>query len=254
MTNAPPFKIVIPARYASVRLPGKPLLNIHNKTMLEHVYRCAKKTHAQQIVIATDDQRIADAAKVFAKDVCMTSKDHPTGTDRIAEVAMHYAWDANDIVVNLQGDEPLMPKALINQVAANLYQNNTASIATLCAPFIEVEDITDPSKVKVVFNRANMALYFSRSIIPFNRQAQAESLHHPVFRHIGLYAYRVNFLQAFAQMDACEIEQLEQLEQLRALWHGYNIHVDKAAELPGQDINTHEDLIAVEKIFAQRRV
>ncbi len=251
--RTPPFKIVIPARYASQRLPGKPLLTINNKTMLEHVYHCARQTDAQQIVIATDDQRIADVANTFTDDICLTSPEHPTGTDRIAEVATRYAWGDEVTVVNLQGDEPLMPVALINQVATNLHQHNNASIATLCAPLVNSEEMSDPSKVKVVFDSAQMALYFSRSVIPFYRAEQAEYPENSLFRHIGLYAYRVNFLKAFTNMVACEIEQLEQLEQLRALWYGYKIHVDYAVELPGQDVNTQEDLALVERLFNQHK-
>jgi len=250
--ETPRFRIVIPARYASHRLPGKPLLPIGDKTMLEHVYSCARKTDARQIVVATDDQRIADVASGFADEVCMTSPDHPTGTDRIAEVVTRYGWNDDEIVVNLQGDEPLMPAALVNQVARNLYANPRASISTLCTPMTENSDISDTSKVKVVFDHENLALYFSRSTIPFHRPGEMEPTKNTVFRHIGLYAYRVGFLKAFMEMEACEIEQLEKLEQLRALWHGYKIHVDQAVELPGQDVNTGGDLEMVEKEIGKR--
>ena len=158
----PHFRIVIPARYASHRLPGKPLLLIDNKTMLEHVYSCARQTGAAQIVIATDDERIANVAVKFAESVCMTSPDHPSGTDRIAEVATRYGWSDDEIVVNLQGDEPLMPAALISQVAGNLFANRHASISTLCTPMTDISEYSDASKVKVVFDRTNIALYLGR--------------------------------------------------------------------------------------------
>ena len=202
----PHFRIVIPARYASHRLPGKPLLLIDNKTMLEHVYSCARQTGAAQIVIATDDERIANVAGKFADSVCMTSPDHPSGTDRIAEVATRYGWSDDEIVVNLQGDEPLMPAALISQVAGNLFANSHASISTLCTPMTDISEYSDASKVKVVFDRTNIALYFSRSVIPFQRTGDTATSIRSIFRHVGLYAYRAGFLKSFVKLGVCEIE------------------------------------------------
>ena len=250
--SIPSFKIVIPARYASQRLPGKPLLKIGDKTMLEHVHLCAEKTRAQEIVVATDDERIANVVRNFGGKVCMTSATHPTGTDRIAEVAERFNWQDDDIVVNLQGDEPLMPAKLVNQVAQNLYQNSEASIATLCADITDIADLSDPSKVKVVCDHRGMAMYFSRSAIPFTRQDNEGDTTPQGLRHIGLYAYRVNFLKSYTQLTVCDIEQYEKLEQLRALYHGYKIHVDIASELAGQDVNTESDLQLVEETLLRR--
>jgi len=250
--DIPHFRIVIPARYASHRLPGKPLLLIDNKTMLEHVYRCALQTGAEQIVVATDDERIADVARTFADSVCMTSPDHPSGTDRIAEVATRYGWSDDEIVVNLQGDEPLMPAALVNQVAGNLLANSRASIATLCTPMTDIAEFSDTSIVKVVFDRENIALYFSRSVIPFQQTEGTAMQHRSIFRHVGLYAYRVGFLKSFVEMEVCEIERLEKLEQLRALWYGFKIHVEQTVEPPGQDVNTRENLVLVEREICNR--
>jgi 3-deoxy-manno-octulosonate cytidylyltransferase (CMP-KDO synthetase) len=249
----PHFRIVIPARYASHRLPGKPLLLLDNKTMLEHVYICAQQTGAEQIVVATDDHRIAEVAGEFADSVCMTSPEHPSGTDRIAEVATRYGWNDDEIVVNLQGDEPLMPPALVNQVAGNLFASRHASISTLCTPMTDISEYSDTSNVKVVFDRANIALYFSRSVIPFQQTGEPAKPIGSIFRHVGLYAYRVGFLKSFVELEVCEIEQMEKLEQLRALWHGFKIHVEQAIVPPGQDVNTRENLELVEREICKRQ-
>ena len=249
MSTSPSYRIVIPARYASQRLPGKPLLRIAGKTMLQHVYDCACNTTAADIIVATDDQRIADEANLFTQNVCMTSAAHPTGTDRISEVAEKFGWSDDVIVVNLQGDEPLMPPALVEQVARNLHNNPAASIATLCAPMTTQDAVDDVSNVKVVYDSNNMALYFSRAPIPYLREWPGP-VPECVFRHIGLYAYRVAFLRAYQKMPLCELEQIEKLEQLRALWNGYKIHVDQALQLPGQDVNTESDLRIVESLIA----
>ena len=241
-----PFNIVIPARYGSQRLPGKPLMKLAGATLLEHVYRRASNTTAETIVIATDDKRIADHASGFAEHICMTSSQHTTGTDRIVEVVQKYAWGDDQIVVNLQGDEPLMPVALIEKVAHNLGSNSAASIATLSTPITTASDVEDTHKVKVVVDRNNMALYFSRAMIPWVRDQTLETPN-SYARHIGLYAYRVHFLRAFRSLVVCELETLEKLEQLRALWHGYKIHVDCVAEAGGGDVNTLNDLFLVEQ-------
>ena len=239
------FKVVIPARFASTRFPGKPLVELVGKTMLQHVHECALKSGAEQVVIATDDSRIEQAAKGFGADVCMTSADHPSGTDRIAEVAMKYDWSIDDIVVNLQGDEPLTPPEILKQVALNLADHPKAGIATLSTPIESIQDINDPNIVKVVADAEGYALYFSRAAIPFDRDASHQNSPGVYNRHLGIYAYRVSFLHAYTNMEVCELEQIEKLEQLRALFSGVAIHVESALKLPGPGIDTPEDLEAV---------
>lgn len=246
------FKVVIPARYGSTRFPGKPLADICGKPMLQRVYECAKKSNAGEVIIATDDERIQSVAEQFGADVCMTSSDHPTGTDRLAEVCLKYNWEIDDIVVNLQGDEPLTPVEILNQVAENLAQNKRAGIATLSTQIQSREEIEDPNIVKVVSDAEGYALYFSRAAIPFNRDADTDesddSFKH-YHRHLGIYAYRVNFLHSYVNMDVCALESLEKLEQLRALYSGVAIHVEQACCLPGPGIDTPDDLKLISKLI-----
>ena len=241
------FKIVIPARYNSSRFPGKPLALIADIPMVIRVYQQALKANAAEVMIATDDDRIARVCESHGAACCMTSSDHATGTDRIAEVAHLRQWQAEDIVVNVQGDEPLIPVSTIKQVAENLHRVADASIATLSTPIVDTEEFEDPNNVKVVFDHRGMAHYFSRAPIPFNRDGATLSPN-AAFRHLGLYAYRVGFLQRYSQMSECQYESLEKLEQLRALWHGEGIHVDIAQELPGMGVDTPEQLALVESI------
>ena len=247
------FKVVIPARYASTRFPGKPLVDIAGKTMLQHVYECALKSGAEQVVIATDDERIQQVANVFGAEVCMTSKDHPSGTDRLAEVSLKYDWPIEDIVVNLQGDEPLTPPEILKQVALNLADHPKAGIATLSTPIEKASEVFDPNVVKVVSDAEGYALYFSRSAIPFDRESgesitdeQARAYQ----RHLGIYAYRVSFLHAYNNMEPCYLEVTEKLEQLRALYSGVPIHVEQAVKLPGPGIDTPDDLVAVTQLMS----
>lgn len=234
-----PFHIIIPARYASTRLPGKPLLDIKGKPLIQHVYETASKTTAKSISIATDDQRIAECAEAFDAAVVMTSTEHESGTDRIAEAAKQLALKENEIVVNLQGDEYGLPASLINQVASGLYDNPDKQMATLCEAIHSTTEYEDPNVVKVVFDCANTAIYFSRSPIPMNRSG---GLPEEVYRHIGLYAYRVGYLQAFTQIQPCVLEQTEALEQLRALYNGGKIHIDIATDKTGIGVDSKEDL------------
>ncbi len=236
------YHIVIPARYASSRFPGKPLVDINGKTMLEHVYHVAKKSSASSIVIATDDQRIADAAEKFCDQVLMTSDQHQSGTDRLAEVCQLKQWGEDEIVVNLQGDEPLTPAELLHQVADNLFKNRLASIATLTTPITESREIEDPNIVKVVSDINGYALYFSRATIPFQRDTSDIKTVNLYQRHLGIYAYRVGFLNAYSQMPQCELETIEKLEQLRAMYYGHKIHTQQAIKLPGPGIDTPQDL------------
>ena len=244
--------LVIPARYASTRLPGKPLRLIAGKPMIQHVFErgkaAADAVGFDQIIIATDDARIQTCCETFGARVCMTSEAHETGSDRLAEVVTQNGWADDTIVVNLQGDEPLTPISSLEQVAQNLAQNPEAAIATLATPIKTEASYHDPNVVKVVMDKQGMALYFSRASIPLQREGDI-----PVkdfaLRHIGIYAYRAAYLKRFAQMEPSPLEQLEKLEQLRAMWHGAKIHVALADDVPGHGVDTEDDLIAVEKIL-----
>jgi len=253
MAEQPRFRIVIPARYASTRLPGKPLAEILGRPMIEHVYRCAQRAGAREVLVATDDSRIAEAATACGAAALLTRADHPSGTDRLAEVAELCGWGDEEIVVNLQGDEPLTPPEILRQVAGNLAARGDAAIATLCTPIDDAGELLDPHKVKVVRDARGFALYFSRAPIPWERdvleiEAQAAAR---AWRHIGVYAYRVGFLRRYASRPACQLEQLEKLEQLRALWHGERIHVDEALALPGPGVDTVADLALVAALLAR---
>lgn len=248
------FKVVIPARYASTRLPGKPLLEIAGKPMIQHVYERAADSGAEQIIIATDDSRIAEVARSFSAEVCVTASHHNSGTERIAEVVREYGWSAESIVVNLQGDEPRMPAVLLAQVAQDMETHPDASVTTLSAPIVTREQLFDPHIVKVVTNAAGYALYFSRAPVPWHRDefAQGESSlpqNTQFQRHIGLYAYRSAFLQEYVDWPPSQLESAESLEQLRILWHGRRIHVSKALKVPGQGVDTRDDVGLVERQF-----
>lgn len=249
------FTVVIPARYASTRLPGKPLLLIAGKPMLEHVWERARDSDAERIVIATDDARIEQVAIGFGAEVILTDPAHLSGTDRLAEVVTRLDFDERQILVNVQGDEPLVPPQVINQVASNLETCEQASIATLCEGVTELEVLQDPNAVKVVFDRNGMALYFSRACIPFPRQHDWSGDTLPAgrwFRHLGLYAYRAGFLQRYTRWAPAELETIESLEQLRALYNGERIHVEPAAvPVPG-GIDTPEDLDRTRALLAAK--
>lgn len=241
------FCVVIPARYASVRLPGKPLRDIAGRPMIQHVYQRALASGADAVIIATDDQRIADAANAFGADVALTSAHHPSGSDRLAEVVSQRGYTAEQIIVNLQGDEPLMPAALIRQVADNLANHERASVTTLCQRIHTAAELFDPHVVKVVRDECDYALYFSRAVIPWDRDAfavttEALPARAEHYRHIGLYAYRAGFIQDYVNWPACHLEQMESLEQLRVLWRGHRIHVAEASEAPGHGVDTEADL------------
>ena len=245
------FKIAIPARYASKRLPGKPLLHIAGRPMIHYVYRHAVESGAGDVIIASDDVRVAKVAEEFGARVCMTSKDHESGSDRIAEAALALGWDDDTIIVNLQSDEPMMPPANIRQVAHSLHGHAQASIATLCGLIHEVEEFNDPNVVKVVRDENNFALYFSRAPIPWDRDKSKWAIDVRRYRHIGIYAYRLRYLRTYLNTPRCEIEALERLEQLRALWRGDKIYVEEALESPGHGVDTRDDLEAVETLMAE---
>lgn len=245
--------LVIPARYSSTRLPGKALINIGGKPLLQWVYEKAQESTAESITIATDDERILQAAENFGAEVCMTSNAHQSGTDRIAEVISLKEWPDDAIVVNLQGDEPLMPASLLDQVATTLESHDRAVMSTVCHEIDNEGDYADPNVVKVVINRQGYALYFSRASIPWHRDAISSGITPdvPGHRHIGLYAYRAGFVKQYAQWPPCDLERAESLEQLRVLWHGYQIAVCEAVELPGPGVDTEGDLEKVHYILSK---
>jgi len=245
------IKVVIPARYASTRLPAKPLRLLAGKPLIQHVYECAERANLGQIIVATDDQRIADACSAFSADVCMTSVHHQSGSDRLAEVVNQNKWADDTIVINLQGDEPLTPAVCLEQVASNLQQHPQAAIAALATAIQSEQDYLNPNAVKVVTDKHNFALYFSRSPLPYQRDGELPCVDF-AWRHIGIYAYRARFLKEFSNLESSPLEQLEKLEQLRAMWHGEKIHVDLAKALPGHGVDTESDLKAVEQLLANK--
>lgn len=249
------FRIVIPARWSSTRLPGKPLLDLAGRPLLAWVWQVAQESGADEVVIATDDARIEAAARRFGATVCMTRADHPSGTDRIGEVATTLGWPDDAIVVNLQGDEPLLPPELVVRVAETLLGDDDAGVATLATPVRSLADALDPNVVKVVCDAAGHALYFSRAPIPFARDGATQGIgsqrrYEGMLRHIGLYAYRVGALQVIAALPPTDIEDIEKLEQLRPLWHGLRIAVAVAPEAPPTGVDTAEDLERVRGLVA----
>ena len=252
------FRVVIPARFASTRLPGKVLAPVGGRPMIEHVYRLAVLSGAHEVVVATDDERVRAVCSAFGAAVELTSPDHPSGTDRIAEVARLRHWDDDSIVVNVQADEPLLPPALIDQAAALLAGDPAADIATLCTPITAIDDYLDPDVVKVVTRADGRALYFSRAPIPWNRDGAAAGLASQQDwrgsrRHIGIYAYRIGALRRLAASGPTPLEQIERLEQLRALQSGLAIAVAEAIEAPGPGVDNAGDLAKVERLFATAR-
>lgn len=235
------FTVIIPARYASQRLPGKALLDIAGKPMVQHVYERARESQAMRVVVATDDTRIRDIVSGFGGEVCMTAQSHPSGTDRLQEAASQLGLGDEDMIVNVQGDEPLIPPAVINQVADNL-EISGFPMATLCEPVTEHDDVQDPNIVKVVTDERGRALYFSRAPIPFDRDQSLLPDEIGYRRHLGIYAYRVSLLNEFVRWKPAPLEQAEKLEQLRVLWHGLDIHVaDAVASIP-PGVDTEHDL------------
>lgn len=235
------YTIIIPARLGSTRFPKKLLKPLAGKPILQWTFEQAKKTNAQDVYIAVDSDALYDVARALTPNVLMTKATHPTGTDRLCEAATLLQLPADHIVVNVQGDEPFIPPLIIDQVAANLASHPQAEMATLYKPFTEEAAIQDPNQVKVVIDKQGFALYFSRAPIPFVRDAQVSFSLQQAFHHIGIYAYRVGFLQQFVQWAPAPLEISEQLEQLRALWYGAKVHVDCAKAFPAQDINTEAD-------------
>ncbi|MEA5446609.1 3-deoxy-manno-octulosonate cytidylyltransferase [Gammaproteobacteria bacterium AB-CW1] len=249
------FKVVIPARYGSSRFPGKPLTRIAGEPMIRHVWQRACDAGAEQVIIATDDHSIRTHCEQFGARVCMTSPEARSGTDRVGEVVGQLGWADEDVVVNLQGDEPLMPVTAIRDVADQLLNEASADIGTLCWPIESSAELMDPNVVKVVVARSGSALYFSRAPIPWDRDNPAtrdpDSTEAPraVYRHIGLYSYRAGVLDRLAAEPPCELEEIEQLEQLRALWVGLRIQVRQAGEMPGPGVDVPDDVARVEALL-----
>jgi 3-deoxy-manno-octulosonate cytidylyltransferase (CMP-KDO synthetase) len=241
-----PFDVIIPARFASKRLPGKPLRDVCGKPLIQRVYECACDSSADSVTVATDDPGIFRVAESFGANVCLTTGKHRSGTDRVAEAATILKLDDQRIVVNLQGDEPRMPGSLIDQVAETLATDPMASLATACQPLEHQEEYENPDIVKVVRDQKNFALYFSRAPIPSSRStaqiAECGMDWSIIRRHIGLYAYRVNYLKYFLRQESVPLERVEKLEQLRALWNGDSILVCDAVQAPGPGVDTLADL------------
>ncbi|WP_027712208.1 3-deoxy-manno-octulosonate cytidylyltransferase [Dickeya chrysanthemi] len=241
------FTAIIPARYASTRLPGKPLADIHGKPMVIHVMERARESGASRVVVATDNADVARAVEQAGGEVCLTSPNHNSGTERLAEVIDRYGFTDDEIIVNVQGDEPLIPPVIIRQVAENL-AGSRAGMATLAVPITTCEEAFNPNAVKVVTDAEGYALYFSRATIPWERDRFAESrdsIGDHFLRHIGIYAYRAGFIRRYVGWAPSQLEKIEMLEQLRVLWYGEKIHVAVAKEVPSVGVDTPEDLARV---------
>ena len=263
--SAASFIAVIPARLGSTRLPSKPILEIAGKPMVIHVAERAREAGARSVLIATDAPAVLEIARAYGIDALLTRADHGSGTDRLAEVAERAGWADDEVIVNVQGDEPLIDPALIGEVANHLLAHPDCAIATAAHPIVDLADIFNPNVVKAVLDRRGVALYFSRAPLPWSRDAWQDPWQGasppagrlaadapPVYRHIGLYAYRAKFLRAYPTLDAGPLEQAEKLEQLRALWHGERIAVLVTACAPAPGVDTAADLERVRAVFAAR--
>jgi 3-deoxy-manno-octulosonate cytidylyltransferase (CMP-KDO synthetase) len=248
------FKVVIPARYASSRLPGKPLLKIAGKQMILHVCEKAAQAGAQEVVVATDDERILQCVERAGFTAVMTLESHSSGTERLTEVANKLAWSDDVVIVNCQGDEPLIPPELINKAAMALIEQQVAQVASLCAPIQNTEDVFNPNAVKVVRDAQDYALYFSRAPIPWNRERFAEKTtqqQSQYFRHIGIYSYTAGFLRRYITWPSCALEQIESLEQLRILHQGERIIVPAVDQSPEAGVDTQEDLDRINALLTR---
>jgi 3-deoxy-manno-octulosonate cytidylyltransferase (CMP-KDO synthetase) len=248
------FVVVIPARFGSTRFPGKPLACIQGKPMIQHVYERSMRAGAQNVIVATDDERIGDVVKSFSGKVCYTNSEHESGTARIAEVLLKEGIDNSTIVVNVQGDEPFIPPENITQVANNLISMSSrpsVQMATLCFPIATKKELDNPNIVKVNFDKNGKALYFSRAAIPYDRNWMQNSLvmqANAYYRHVGIYAYKAAFIHQYIKLSPSHYEKIESLEQLRVLYHGYDIHVDIAKQAPPHGVDTPEDLVSLNNL------
>lgn len=252
------FSIVIPARFASSRLPGKPLRDICGKPMIARVIEQAQKSHADEVIIAVDSQEVADAISSLDVRICMTRKDHQSGTERLSEVISQLGFDDDKILINLQGDEPLMPPVCLNQIGEALEQDRSIKMATLCTPLLEIEELFNPHAVKVVRDQHDFALYFTRAAAPwsrdsFNEKPRKMPKNQSYQRHIGLYGYRAGFIRKYLEWQPSDIEKTESLEQLRVLYYGERIKVITAKIAPGPGVDTQEDLNRVCEIFSKQK-
>ncbi|MFJ5389661.1 3-deoxy-manno-octulosonate cytidylyltransferase [Pectobacterium sp. CHL-2024] len=248
------FTVIIPARFASSRLPGKPLADINGKPMVVHVMERALESGAQRVIVATDHLDVEAAVQQAGGEVCLTRADHNSGTERLAEVIERYGFTDDDIIVNVQGDEPLIPSVIIRQVAENLAASK-AGMATLAVPIETSEEAFNPNAVKVVTDAEGYALYFSRATIPWDRERFAQSketIGDHFLRHIGIYAYRAGFVRRYVSWAPSQLEQIELLEQLRVLWYGEKIHVAVAKAVPSVGVDTPEDLARVRHVMASQ--
>jgi 3-deoxy-manno-octulosonate cytidylyltransferase (CMP-KDO synthetase) len=253
------FHVIIPARLNSTRLPGKVLLDIAGKPMIQHAYERAMESGAEHVVIATDDEKVADVAENFGAHVCMTGDSHQSGTERLAEAAASLGYEDDEIIVCLQADEPMMPPALIRQLAVNLEEHDHVKVATLATKLKSAEELLNPNIVKVVLNYRNYAMYFSRAPIPWDRDqfSPIQSIHpeklqllDAYYRHIGMYAYRAGFLETYTNWPSSLNERLESLEQLRILWNGYKIHVGITDVSIPVGVDTQADLDRVNQLLS----
>ncbi|AFJ47588.1 3-deoxy-manno-octulosonate cytidylyltransferase [Shimwellia blattae] len=246
------FVVIIPARYASTRLPGKPLKDINGKPMIVHVLERARESGAGRVIVATDHPDVARAVEAAGGEVCMTRADHQSGTERLAEVVDKYQFSDDTLIVNVQGDEPMIPPVIIRQVADNLARVD-AGMATLAVPVTDAHEAFNPNAVKVVRDARGFALYFSRATIPWDRDRFAQSrdtIGDSLLRHIGIYGYRAGFIRRYVTWAPGPLEQIEMLEQLRVLWYGEKIHVDVAQAVPAVGVDTPEDLARVREAMA----
>ncbi|ANW23335.1 3-deoxy-manno-octulosonate cytidylyltransferase [Vibrio coralliilyticus] len=248
------FTVVIPARYESTRLPGKPLADIGGKPMIQWVYEQSLQAGAEKVIVATDDARVESAVQAFGGVVCMTSSEHESGTERLAEVVKVMNIPDDHVIVNVQGDEPLIPPAIITQVANNL-TNSQAPMATLAVEISHEDEVFNPNAVKVLTDKDGYAMYFSRATIPWDRDNFANGgkvIAQPLMRHIGIYAYRAGFINTYINWEPTALEKIESLEQLRVLWYGEKIHVEVAKQAPPAGVDTPEDLEVVRKLIANQ--
>lgn len=250
------FVVIIPARYASTRLPGKPLADINGKPMIVHVMERARESGAKRVIVATDHPDVKTAVEAAGGEVCMTRADHQSGTERLAEVIDLCGFADDEIIVNVQGDEPMIPSVIVHQVADNL-ANCAAGMATLAVPIEDAEEAFNPNAVKVVMDAQGFALYFSRATIPWDRERFAQSketVGDTFLRHIGIYAYRAGFIRRYVTWEPSALEKIELLEQLRVLWYGEKIHVAVAKAIPSVGVDTPEDLQRVREFFASQKL